>query len=108
MPINHPATFVHKTIYNKIGLFDTKYKLSADYDFIFRAYNSGARFLFTNKVLVNMRNTGATHQIRNLSITAKEDYFIRKKNKVKLAYVYYIRRLIFNFIVIIRDTIKKK
>ena len=37
MPINHPAAFVHKTVYEKVGLFDTQYKLSADYDLIYRA-----------------------------------------------------------------------
>lgn len=106
MPINHPTTFVHKTVYNKIGLFDTRYTLSADYDFIFRAYNNGVCFLFIDKVLVNMRNTGATHQTKNLFITAKEDYQIRKKNRVKLAYIYYIKRICFNYMVILRDFFK--
>lgn len=103
MPINHPATFVHKAVYDKIGLFDTQYKLSADYDFIFRAFNAGVKFFFIDEIIVNMRNTGATHQTKNLFITANEDYYIRKKNRVKLAYLYYLRRVGFNFLVIVRD-----
>ena len=107
MPINHPATFVHKTVYKRIGVFNTKYKLSADYDLIFRAFNAGVNFLFTNKVLVNMRNTGKTHQTKNLFITAKEDYIIRKKNNVSLAFFYYIKRIVFNYLVIIRNIYRK-
>lgn len=107
MPINQPATFVDREVYNKIGLFDIQYKLSADYDLIYRSFNAGVKFLFTDEIIVNMRNTGATHQLRNLFITAKEDYHIRKKNNVKLAYFYYLKRLIFNLLLIVRATLKK-
>lgn len=106
MPINHPATFVHKTVYEKIGLFDTQYKLSADYDLIYRAFNVQAVFLFTDTIIVNMRNTGVTHQNKNLYITAKEDQHIRKKNKVKFTNFYFLKRIGFNFLVIIRDYLK--
>jgi glycosyltransferase involved in cell wall biosynthesis len=108
MPVNHPATFVHKTVYETIGLFDTQYKLSADYDLIYRAFNAGAQFLFTDKILVNMRNTGETHQTKNLFITAKEDHHIRKKNKVKWTSFYYLKRIGFNYLVIIRDYFRGK
>ncbi len=107
MPINHAATFVHKNIYEKIGFFDTYYKLSADYDFIYRAYNAGAAFKFTDKIIVNMRNSGATGQLKSLSITAKEDHHIRKKNKVKFATYFYLKRKGFNLLIIIRDSLKK-
>lgn len=107
MPINHPATFVHKNVYKKIGLFNTNYRLSADYDLVYRAFRAEVKFLFIDTVIVNMRNTGATHQTKNLFITAKEDYFIRKKYKVAFAGFYYLNRIVFNYLVIIRDFIKK-
>lgn len=103
MPLNHPATFVHNSVYKKIGLFDTNYKLSADYDFILRAFNSNVKFLFTDEVIVNMRNTGSTYQLKNIFIIAKEDYEIRKKNNVKLAFLYYMKRLGFNYLLLLRN-----
>jgi len=103
MPLNHPATFVHRRVYDTIGMFDTDYKLSADYDLIYRAYNAGVNFLFTDEILVNMRNTGATHQTKNLFITAKEDFRIRKKNQNSSALFYYFKRIGFNILVISRD-----
>lgn len=105
MPINHPATFVHKSVYDEVGLFDTQYKLSADYDFIYRAFNENASFLFIDSVLVNMRNTGATHQTKNMWITLKEDYLIRKKNKVFFAEFYLLKRICFNCLIILRNSI---
>lgn len=107
MPINHPATFVHKNVYKKVGFFDTQYKLSADYDFIFRAFKAKATFLFTDEIIVNMRNTGATHQTKNLFITAKEDYHIRKKNNINSAWFYYLKRIGFNYLVIFRNILRK-
>ena len=106
MPLNHPATFVHKNVYKIIGNFNTDYKLSADYDLIYRAYNAEAKFIFTDKVLVYMRNTGATHQIKNLFVTAKEDLKIRRSYNVRLAYFYYFKRIIFNLLVIIRNLMR--
>lgn len=38
--INHPSCFVTKTVYEKYGLYNTKYKIAADYDFMIRVYLS--------------------------------------------------------------------
>jgi glycosyltransferase involved in cell wall biosynthesis len=106
MPLNHPATFLHKSVYEKIGYFNTKYSLSADYDLIFRAFIADAKFVFSDEVLVYMRTTGATHQMKNLFVTAYEDLIIRKSHNVKLAYIYYLKRIIFNLMVISRDSVR--
>ena len=105
MPINHPATFVSKSVYDKIGLFDTAYRLSADYDFIFRAFNEGISFKFTEKVLVNMRNTGATGQLNNIWRSAKEDYLIQKSNAVKVAEFNYLVKCGINSLILLRNGI---
>lgn len=60
MPIFHPATFVKKEVYEKIGDFNEKYKLSADYDFIYRAYNANLNFEYLPQPLTVFRIDGAT------------------------------------------------
>jgi len=60
MPIFHPATFVKKELYDKIGTFNEKYKLSADYDFIYRAYNAKAVFEYLPQPLTVFRIDGVT------------------------------------------------
>jgi glycosyltransferase involved in cell wall biosynthesis len=107
MPINHPATFVNRSVYDKIGNYNCEYRLSADYDLILRAYNTGVHFIFMDTILVNMRNTGATHQLNNIFVTAKEDYAIRKAHFIKGAQIYYFLRIGFNFLVIIREIYRK-
>lgn len=40
----HTSSFVPKKIYNEIGVFDTKYKIAADTDFLFRCFVNGVAF----------------------------------------------------------------
>jgi glycosyltransferase involved in cell wall biosynthesis len=58
MPIFHPATFVKKSVYEKIGNFNEKYKLSADYDFIYRAYKNNIKFEYIPQPLTIFRVDG--------------------------------------------------
>ena len=33
MPVNHLACFIRKKVYDKVGKFNDKYRVSGDYDF---------------------------------------------------------------------------
>ena len=57
MPIVHPACFIRKSVYDRIGIFNQLYKVSGDYDFLYRCYNSNIKFNFVNRILVK-RNMG--------------------------------------------------
>jgi glycosyltransferase involved in cell wall biosynthesis len=57
----HPAVFVRKRAYDEIGLFDIKYKISADYDFLLKVICSKKyKINFLDKVLVSMRTGGTS------------------------------------------------
>jgi len=56
--IRHPATYVPKEVYEKIGLYNEKMKLSADQDFILRCHFQGIPFYHVNHVLSNMSAGG--------------------------------------------------
>ena len=79
MPINHPATFVTKNVYETIDHFNPKYKISGDYDFIFRAYHSQlVKFVFTDSVLASMSMGGMSEKLAGLWIIAREGMKIRR------------------------------
>jgi len=44
MPFLHPTMFVRIEVYKQMGLFDTKYRLSADYDFTLRLMSHHVKF----------------------------------------------------------------
>ena len=62
MGLNHPATFVPKVIYDRHGVFDERFKLYADSDFIVRCYENGVGVCFIHKVLSNMADGGASNK----------------------------------------------
>ncbi len=82
MPVNHPATFVTKGIYEKYGLFNFKLKYSADYEIVLRWYVNNVNFVFTKNVLTNMRVGGVSFSSSNLFKRANENHIARKINNI--------------------------
>ncbi|MGE0561167.1 MAG: glycosyltransferase family 2 protein [Flavobacteriales bacterium] len=71
MPIFHPSTFIKKHVYDAVGGFNEVYKLSSDYDFIYRVYKAGFKFSYLPKTLAVFRIGGAS----NLSCKSYEEGF---------------------------------
>ncbi len=67
MPVPHPGTFVHASVYQKLGLYDTRYKISADYDFIWRCRKAQIPIKYLDTPLVNMRLGGLANSSRALA-----------------------------------------
>ena len=78
MSISHPATFISRNCYQKYGLYDCKYKLAADYDFILKLFLADARFHYINKILANFRAGGLSGTDSKLSM--RENVTIRKNH----------------------------
>ncbi len=78
----HPTFFVKKEIYNKYGLFDTNFRIAADYDMILRflgKYKISAAYL--PEVMIKMRIGGESNKsIKNILWKMKEDVKALKKN----------------------------
>lgn len=56
--IRHPATFVPRQVYERIGLFNEQMKLSADQDFILRCHFNGVKLIEIPQTLSNMSEGG--------------------------------------------------
>lgn len=78
--VRHPATFVPKTIYNNLGVFDTGIRIMADTDLIVRFVENGVNFIFPDKVVTNMSDGGASNH--GLMKACKDFSLILKKRNV--------------------------
>jgi glycosyltransferase involved in cell wall biosynthesis len=80
----HPTFFLKRSIYEKHGLYDLRYSISADYDFMLRILNDkDLIFGYLPIIFTKMRIGGASnHSLRNLILKTIEDYRIIKKNKI--------------------------
>ncbi len=76
----HPAIFVGKNVYDTVGLFDENFKIEADTDFIYRCYMNKKTFVFTNEVLSNMADGGASNVINIKRYYREKKYFLKKNN----------------------------
>jgi glycosyltransferase involved in cell wall biosynthesis len=57
----HPTVFVRRDTYEKVGGYDTQYRLAADYDFLLRCfYVHAAKARHVPRIWVKMRTGGAT------------------------------------------------
>lgn len=58
MATPHPTIFIKRSIYEKLGYFDTEYKIAADYDYILKLYSKGVRFGYIDEVIAYFRYGG--------------------------------------------------
>ena len=87
----HPSFFVRKKIYDECGCFDLNYKISADYDFMFRILVVyGKKALYMPFYTIKMRNGGAsTNSIKAVIRTQKECLRVFEKYGLHVNYVSY-------------------
>ena len=80
----HPTLFIRRHVIESLGGFDTRYRISADYDAILRYYNQGKIFSkYIPRVLVKMRTGGiSNNSIGKIFQKTKEDYLALRRNHV--------------------------
>lgn len=58
MPAQHPTCIMSRDVYDRVGLYNTRYAIAMDYDFLLRAHLSGARFTYIPEVICNFTTGG--------------------------------------------------
>ncbi len=80
----HPAVFVRKSAYERVGLYKLGYRIAADFDFLVRLLLlDGARYKITGKHWVRMRTGGAsTAGLKSNLVSTREMLRALRENKV--------------------------
>jgi glycosyltransferase involved in cell wall biosynthesis len=60
--VAHPTTFIKKECYDRIGLYDTQFRIAADFEWLCRAYLSGIKACYLPEIFVRMREGGVSNQ----------------------------------------------
>jgi len=91
----HPTFFIKKEIYNKFGMFDTNFRIAADYDIILRflgKYKITTTYL--PEVMIKMRVGGESNKsIKNIIKKMHEDVKALKKNKMGNWYTVFMKNI---------------
>lgn len=80
----HPTMYVRRNVYEQHGLFDTSFRIAADYDFILRLLGREKRRVrYIPEVLVKMRVGGASNRsLRNIVRKSSEDLRALRSNRI--------------------------
>lgn len=94
----HPTFFVPKIIYKKNGLYNIKFKIAADYDFMVRNYKANTNFIYINRCISNMRIEGISARNAILGYNETKNIAINAHfKKYKIIFFYIIRILVYKF-----------
>lgn len=91
----HPAVFVRKSAYERVGAYKLGYKIAADFDFLTRLLLlDGAKYKASGKTWVRMRIGGAsTNGIKSNLISTKEMLRSLKENCIYSNWFFLLLRL---------------
>lgn len=80
----HPTFYVRRGVYERLGAFDTRYRIAADYECMLRFLGEGRVVTrYVPEVLVRMRLGGASNgSVSNVVRKLREDYLALTSNEV--------------------------
>jgi len=80
----HPTFYVRRSVYEKMGVFDTSFHIAADYDCMLRFLGVGKiNCHYIPEVLVKMRVGGKSNRsLANILRKSAEDYRALKRNQI--------------------------
>jgi len=98
----HPTFYCRRVIYEKLGLFDTNFKIAGDFELMLRFLEKHKiRFKYIPRKLVNMKIGGiSNNSITNKIHILKEEFRAFDQNKIpvnKLLYLYHKAKKIKEF-----------
>ncbi len=84
----HPTIFVKRSVYERLGVFDSKFKIAGDFDWLARFFMSDSvTSLYIPKIFIRMRMGGrSTAGLKNLMIKNDEILHACSKNNISTSY----------------------
>lgn len=80
----HPTVYLRRSLFDRVGPFDLRYRIAADYDWLLRMLKlEDLRLAYLPSVLVRMRVGGISNRsLRNILLKSSEDLAISRKHDV--------------------------
>ncbi len=90
----HPTLFVKKEIYDRLGVFDLKYRIAADFELMLRFFEKGEiSSYYYNAYILKMRLGGTSNnRLSNILKGNKEILDAFKKHGIKIPFFYTYKR----------------
>ncbi|SEK11279.1 PGL/p-HBAD biosynthesis glycosyltransferase/MT3031 [Marinovum algicola] len=78
----HPTVYLRRKVFEEFGLYDTSYRIAADYDAMLRYMGKGGiRMAYLPRVMVKMRVGGESNRsLKHIILKSREDYRALRSN----------------------------
>lgn len=77
----HPTFFCRRDVYARLGSYDTRFRIAADYELMLRYFERARlRPVYVPEILVRMRVGGTSNRLSNLARKSTEDVLALLKN----------------------------
>jgi len=83
----HQGCFANRRVFGRIGRFRTEYHITFDYDFFYRALNTGCSVKFADFPVTGMGATGISSNPAFLFQRLEEEFLIQRSNEKKIFWV---------------------
>jgi len=99
----HPTYYCRRSVLEKVGLYDVKYKIAADIDWLIRLERLNLKWYFDDKILVKFRSSGKSLSSKRYFLALAEELAIRIKLEglsffLLTVYFYHFLRRGFRFV----------
>jgi len=96
----HPAVFIRKSAYNRVGGYKQKYSIAADFDMLTRLFIlENVEYILIDSILVRMRTGGLSNSgLRSLILGTKEIRASLRENGIYSNLLMVLVRMPFKFI----------
>lgn len=96
----HPAVFIRKSTYDRVGLYKLDYKIASDFDFLTRLLLvNKSSYLCSNKTWVRMRTGGASTSGGQIHYSITREFKKSlEQNKIYTNYLMLLARLPYKYI----------
>jgi len=80
----HPTLYLRRALYERLGMFDTRYRIAADYDLMLRMLSRiEGEVVYLPEVLVRMRVGGTSNRsLRHILHKSAEDYRALRASRI--------------------------
>ncbi|CAM8384889.1 WcaA Glycosyltransferases involved in cell wall biogenesis [Candidatus Methylopumilus planktonicus] len=89
MAISHQSIFFNRTLFDEFGLFDVKYKIAADYDFMLKVLRKYTPEFMSQIIICSVSMGGLSNNFKNIS-SAHSEFSISSSNNRTNKHLYYI------------------
>ncbi len=80
----HQGVFINRKLFNRIGLYNLKYSITEDYDFLYRAISNGCSIHFDSMPVAYMGCGGACSIDKYLLTRLREERELQRRNEDKI------------------------